>query len=202
MLQGHRVSSEAAPRFGRHFKDDARAGRRALGAIVVVALTASGCGTPPPSEDLPLTRIASTTVDGVIYTINGARELDPSDPGERVYLEGRTPPSDSPLLGVFLVVCNATGGAVNTVEDLQLIGPSGPVGSRVSLKGNRVAYEARELSEGECAPAGQTLPARVGPGLLALFEVPEGILGERPLRLAIESARGEEGTLPVKLEKR
>ncbi len=174
-----------------------------LATGLALAVVACGGGQPPPREGAPpLTEVASTTLDGVVYTIRGARELDPNDPSDRVYLKGRTPPSDRRLLGVFLALCNAANAPVDTAEEMRLVRRSGPVGSRVSLEANRLAYEARELGDGECAPPGQTLPARVGPGLLVLFEVAEGVLDERALRLEIESAEGEEKGIPVELGNR
>jgi hypothetical protein len=61
-------------------------------ALVAAALVAAGCG-PPPDRNAP----AGTTVvqDGVWYSVQTSRELDPDSPDDRVFLGEATGPRAS-----------------------------------------------------------------------------------------------------------
>jgi hypothetical protein len=159
----------------------------AIGAALLV-----GCG-PPPDRNAP----AGTTVtqDGIAYSVQFSRELDPEAPDDRAVLgrparkKGLEGP-DMTLVGVFVQARNDATGPRRTVAAPRLVTAFGQAFAPLHLPpADPFAYRGGQLGPGRQIPGPQTVAAQ-GPedGLALVYRVPSGVfLTDRPFTLRFGS---------------
>jgi hypothetical protein len=162
-----------------------------LTALFAAALAAAGCGSPP-DRDAP----DGTTVvqDGVWYSVQTSRELDPDSPDDRVFLGGRGAKRlDRPgvtLVGVFLQARNHASSPRRSVAAPQLVDAFGETYEPMRLPaGDTFAYRGARLGPGERIPVKQSVP-RESPenGLILVYRVPVGVfVTDRPFSVRFGS---------------
>jgi hypothetical protein len=147
-------------------------------ALVAAALLAAGCG-PPPDRNAP----DGTTVvqDGVGYSVQTSRLLDPESPDDRVFLGGRgaerlNRPGVT-LVGVFLQARNHASSPRRAVAAPQLVDAFGKTYEPMRLPaGDAFAYRGVRLGPGDRIPHRQSVPAESPEsGLILVYRVPVGV---------------------------
>jgi hypothetical protein len=161
-------------------------------ALVAAALVAAGCG-PPPDRNAP----DGTTVvqDGVWYSVQTSRELDPDDPDDRVFLGGHGAERlDRPgvtLVGVFLQARNHASMPRRSVAAPQLVDAFGETYEPMRLPtDNTFAYRGVRLAPGQTIPITQSVPAEgLESGLILVYRVPVGVfVADRPFTVRFGSS--------------
>jgi hypothetical protein len=168
---------------------DRHAARRAASLALVAAVPlVAGCG-PPPNRDAP----SGTTVvqDGVAYSVQTSRALNPLEAGDREMLGGlvrkkSVERAGTTLLGVFLQAQDGGSLPRRAVDAPQLVNAFGRVFEPLPLPvGDPFAYRGRVLRPGEQIPSPESVAAE-GPeaGALLVFRVPsDQYLTDRPYTL-------------------
>jgi hypothetical protein len=173
------------------------AGRRLFGLVTatcaaIAAASLVGCGAPP-DRDAP----AGTTVtqDGVAYSVQFSRELNPDAPDDRVLLggPGRRKGLDGPdttLVGVFVQARDDATGPRAAVAAPRLVTAFGHTFAPLHLPpADPFAYRGRRLEPGREIPGPDTVAAQ-GPddGLVLVYRVPTGVfVTDRPFTLRFGS---------------
>jgi hypothetical protein len=147
-----------------------------------------GEGTDPEE----LEPVGSTVrVEGLAYTPQTSRILNPALRPDGELVGGRRPGDDETWFGVFVRVCNEEGEPKVASSDLALVGAFGRVERPVDVPGNEAfAYEPRRLERNGCIPAPGSVGDRVAEGALVLFEVSYDFLEQRPVALQITGRSG------------
>lgn len=178
------MASQLQPTIAQH------AGQGAFGLVTAtcVAIGAAllvGCGSPP-DRDAP----AGTTVtqDGVAYSVQFSRELNPEAPDDRVVLgglarrKGLVGPGTT-LVGVFVQARNDAAGPRRTFAAPRLVTAFGKTFAPLQLPpADPFAYRGALLEHGREIPGPQTAAAQ-GPddGLVLVYRVPTGVfVTDRP----------------------
>jgi hypothetical protein len=169
---------------------------RRIAAVACSALVAllAGCGAgPPPDRDAQ----SGTTVtqDGVAYSIQISRELDPLAPDDRALfgsrargrrLEGR----GTTLVGVFLQARADGPGRRHAVDAPELVDAFGTAFRPMRLPASdRFAYHGRWLEPGEQIPRPRTVAAEsVEDAAAVVYRIPtEVFLTDRPFTIRFGS---------------
>ena len=160
-------------------------------ATCLVVLLA-GCG-PPPDRNAP----SGTTVtqDGIAYSVQYSRELNPYAPDDRQFLGGpaRRKGLDRPgmtLVGVFLQAQNNASAAKRAVAP-ELVTAFGKVFTPMRLPStDPFAYRAVRLEPGSEFPGSQTIAGESPEeGLVLVYRVPTGVfLADRPYTVQFGSS--------------
>jgi hypothetical protein len=158
-----------------------------LAAVIGFAVFA-GCAEQPMNN--PVGPLSSVTVDGIVYTVKSARVLNPGDPEDRIFLDGRRPAAGRTFVGLFLVMCNDASSLRRSSDDLRLSVEPGSTASRIEREGSPLSYEPQPLTPRECAPRPSSAPGRAAGALLALFDLPDGAAPRRPLDFGVEALDG------------
>jgi hypothetical protein len=156
--------------------------------VAIVASALIGCG-PPPDRNAP----AGTTVtqDGVAYSVQFSRELNPESPDDRVFLGGpaRSKGLDRPgttLLGVFVQAQDDASGPRSAVTAPRLVTAFGRAYTPLPLpRTDPFAYRGRRLEPGRTLPAPDTVAGESPEaGLILVYRVPTGVfITDRPFTL-------------------
>lgn len=166
--------------------------RAAAPAVLAATLLLAGCGGAP-DRDAP----SGTTVvqDGVAYSVQTSRELNPSEPDDRTLLgggAGRLTGPDVTLVGVFLQASDEAQGPRRAVAAPQLVDAFGRVFRPVPLPpGATSAYRGGRLSPGQQIPSPESEAAQgPGSGAALVYRVPTDVfLTDRPFTLRFGGAR-------------
>jgi hypothetical protein len=153
-----------------------------------------GCDSSP-ERDAP----SGTTVaqDGVAYSVQTSRELNPADPDDRPVLGGlhgvkRLDGPDRTLVGVFLQASDEAKAPRRAVAAPQLVDAFGRVFRPVPLPtGNPFAYRGGRLAPGQQIPKPDSDAAQ-GPenGAALVYQVPTDVfLTDRPFTLRFAPGR-------------
>jgi hypothetical protein len=168
-----------------------RGSRRAFGfanaaCVAVAAVLLAGCGDQPPDRNAQAG--ITVTQDGVAYSVQDSRELDPEAPDDRVFLGGPTRPKhldrpDTTLVGVWLQAQDTASGPRDAVAAPRLVTAFGQAFQPMHLPAtDAFAYRARRLAPGGELPGpGTTAAQNPEAGLLLVYRVPTDVyLGDRP----------------------
>lgn len=170
-------------------------GLRGAGAAACALLSAAllaGCGGPP-DRNAP----AGTTVmqDGVAYSVQISRELNPVEPDDRALLGGLAGNKaldgfGTTLVGVFLQARDDVAGPRRAVASPQLVSAFGEVFQPLPLAAtNPFAYHGGRLAPAQEIPD-PVSPAAEGPvdGAALIYQVPASTFTtDRPFTLRFGS---------------
>jgi hypothetical protein len=167
----------------------ARTARVAAVVLATAVLGLAGCG-PPPDRDAA----SGTTVkqDGVAYTVQISRALDPAQPDDRALIAGiphlaSLEAEDTTLVGVFIQAANTSPDRRRAVAAPELDSADNQRYRPLALPaGNQYAYRGGQLAAGQEIP-GPTSPSAELPddGAVLVYRVPTGVfLTDRPYTLA------------------
>jgi hypothetical protein len=158
---------------------------RLLVCAAVAAAVLVGCG-PPPDRDAP--DGTDVTQDGVRYSVQTSRELDPLSADDRAFLGGiaRRKSLEGPdvtLVGVFLQARNDASAPRRAVAAPRLVTAFGETFTPLRLpQDDPFAYRGRRLAPRQEIPGGESV-ARESPenGALVVYRVPTSVfLTDRP----------------------
>ena len=172
-----------------------RAGRLLFGlsTVAIAAAVLAGCGGPGNQNAQ-----AGTTVhqDGVAYSVQYSRELDPNSPDDRVYVGGSSASKGlqapgTTLVGVFLQAQNDAGAPKRAVAAPLLVDAFGRSWRPVRLPAaDPFGYRGGTLEPGAQLPSPDSVAAEgAEDGLAVVYRVPTGaFLGDRPFTLQFGSS--------------
>ena len=161
-------------------------------------------GVPPPGEGVDEDEAdpvgASIHLDGLAYTPQITRQLNPHIKPDQALIGGRRAGDGRLWLGAFIRVCN---------EDDRVRVPSGRL-ALVGAFGQRIAptelpptnpfeYDPRPLDADRCLPESGSVADRAIAGALVLFNIPVEFFSERPVALEVTSAAGKRERVIVDL---
>jgi hypothetical protein len=168
----------------------ARSVRAAAVALSMAVLGLAGCGTQTPDQNAPAGN--TVTRDGVAYTVEISRALDPLEPDDRATIAGlphvaSLEGQDTTLVGVFLQAQNNASSVRRTVAAPELVSAEGqryrplPVPAR-----NAYAYHGGPLASGAETPGPLSLGAQSATdGAALVYRLPTGVfLTDRPFTVA------------------
>jgi hypothetical protein len=165
-----------------------------MGLLAATLVVVAGCGGPP-EHNAP----AGTTVvqDGVAYSVQTSRELNPLDPDDRTLLQGvrdgtRLDGLDTTLVGVFLQASDEVSGTRRAVTAPELVDAFGTVFRPLDPVGNALAYHGGRLSAGQQIPDPRS-DAAEGPadGAALIYPVSTDVfLTDRPFTLRFGAGDG------------
>jgi hypothetical protein len=168
----------------------ARSVRVAAVALSIAVLGLAGCGTQTPDQDAPSGN--TVTQDGVAYTVEISRTLDPLEPDDRSTIAGlphvaSLEGEDSTLVGVFLQAQNNASGVRRAIAAPELVSAEGqryrplPVAA-----GNGYDYHGGSLAAGAVIPGPTSLGAQSATdGAALVYRVPTSVfLTNRPFTIA------------------
>ena len=174
------------------------------GALALVLFSAlavlgvAGCGNDlgkEADEGIPI------QLGDLKFTVQETRFLNPSQPDDKEYHEGQQlpTPAGKSYLGVFLTIHNSGDDPVRvpTNDDMSVVDTTGAAYASIPSHTDFAAPLGSTLASGADIPAPGTAAAN-GPtqGAIVLFQLPEGISENRPLKLEIDSA-GETGEITL-----
>ncbi len=143
---------------------------------------------------------ATLRIDGLGYTPQTSRLLNPSLRPDRALVAGRRLREGHVWFGVFLRVCNEQGAPQRSTNDLILVGAFGGTERPVDVPGNDdYDYEPERLEPDECLPPPGSVSDSVIEGSLLLFEVTNDFLEQRPVALQVTGSSGERGRVALDL---
>jgi hypothetical protein len=167
-----------------------------LAALAAIAL--SGCGNKVDTAIVGETEGIYVGVDGLTYQVQISRILNPASNEDRAYLEGlpeeeAEPAGDEVWFGIFMRVENETDEELPAAEEFRIVDTQETEFEPLELdtEVNAFAYEPVPIGPGELLPEPNS-PASDNTiqGSLLLFKMKVESLGNRPLELEIDSARG------------
>jgi hypothetical protein len=168
--------------------------RAASPALLAATLVVAGCGAPP-EHNAP----AGTSVvrDGIAYSVQTSRALNPLDPDDGSLLEGfrdakRLDGPDTTPVVVFLQAMNEASGTRRAIMAPQLIDAFGRVFRPLDPVGNGLDYHGGRLSAGQQIPDPRS-DAAEGPadGAALIYRVPADVfLADRPFTLRFGAGDG------------
>lgn len=190
-----------------------------LAAAAALALTGTGCAFKSPGEgraagqdgvregkvesgDQPVREGIGIELEGLTYTVFITRELNPQDPEDRDYYQGRPPPPGSALYGIFFKACNDGTAPAEAAEKFKVTSTQGQEFEPVTLpKTNIFAYRPSSLSAKQCIPNELSTAAQApAAGALIVFEIPISATENRPMELEIEPPSGKGAPALVELD--
>jgi hypothetical protein len=166
----------------------ARSVLRLLACVVLAAAVLAGCG-PPPDRNAP--DGSDVTQDGIRYSVQTSRELNPLSTDDRTFLGGlaRRKSLDGPdvtLVGVFLQARNEASSPRRAFAAPRLVTAFGETFTPLALpKSDPFAYRARRLAPGQTLPGGESV-ATESPenGAILVYRVPTSVfLTDRPFTI-------------------
>jgi hypothetical protein len=174
-----------------------------LCAAALAALVMTGCGNKVDTAIVGETEGIYVGVDGLTYQVQISRILNPASNEDQAYLRGlpedeAEPASDEVWFAIFMRVENETDQELPAAEEITIHDTQETEFEPLELDTdvNVFAYEPRPI------PAGQLLPALNSPasdntiqGALLLYKMKVASLGNRPLELEIQSARGGDNAI-------
>jgi hypothetical protein len=171
--------------------DSIRLARPSIRRAGLIALSLlAGCGGSAPDRNAQ----AGTDVvqDGVTYSVQSSRELDPFDPDDRAFLTGVPRArlvgmtARDVLVGVFIDVSNDDSRPHRAIARPELISAEGQVFMPMRLpKVDPFAYRGARLAPGAESPDVDAAPAE-GPegGSVLVYRVPEeAFVTDRPFTI-------------------
>lgn len=169
--------------------------RAAWPGLLAATFVVAGCGGAP-DHDAP----SGTTVvqDGVAYSVQTSRALNPQDPDDGALLQGvrgakRLDGPDTTLMVVFLQASDEASGTRNAVTAPELVDAFGRVFRPLDLPaGNALAYHGGRLSSGQQIPDPRS-DAAEGPadGAALVYRLPTDVfLTDRPFTLRFGAGDG------------
>ncbi len=152
-------------------------------------------GVPPPGagvdEDEAAPIGASIHLDGLTYTPQITRQLNPHIKPDQALVDGRRAGDDRMWLGAFIRVCNEDDRVRVPSRRLALVGAFGQRIAPSELPPtNPFEYDPRRLPTDRCLPEPGSVADRVIDGALVLFNVPVEFFSERPVALEVTSVSG------------
>lgn len=168
------------------------------------ATAPSTAGVPPAGEGVDPEEAAhagaAIHLDGLAYTPQITRQLNPNLKPDRALVGGRGPGRDRLWIGTFIRVCNEGDRVRVPARRLALVGAFGKRISPTDLPpSNPFEYEPRPLRPDECVPEQGSVGDRVGEGSLVLFNTPTDFFSERPVALEVTSESGKRERVIVDL---
>lgn len=160
--------------------------------VVIAAVLLAGCGDKAPDRNAQAG--LTVTQDGVAYSVQYSRELDPEAPDDRTFLGGRAMRLDTPdttLVGVWLQAQDTASGPRNAVAAPELVNAFGEAFRPITLPSNDpFAYRARRLAPGAQMPGPQSVAAQSPEGgLILVYRVStEEFLSDRPFTMRFGSS--------------
>jgi hypothetical protein len=185
--------------------------RRKLSAAVlcVVALAAlAGCGNQTKANEgvagavsQPDREGKTIRIGGLDYTVYLTRELNLKIPPDQAFYNGPEAPPGQVFYGVFLQVCNTSGGSKPSASMFKVTDNQGnefeptPTDPK-----NPFDYRARTLPKNECIPQAGSV-AQLGPAQasMVLFKFPLTNTENRPLDLDIQAPDGDSKSIELDL---
>jgi hypothetical protein len=168
----------------------ARSVRVAAVALSMAVLGLAGCGSQTPDQSAPSGN--TVTQDGVAYTVEISRALDPFEPDDRAAIAGLPHDAslegqDITLVGVFLQAQNNGSGVRRAVAAPELVSAEGqryrplPVAA-----GNAYDYHGGPLAAGAVIPGPTSLGAQSATdGAALVYRLPTSVfLTDRPFAIA------------------
>ena len=161
-------------------------------------------GVPPPGEGVDEDEAApvgaSIHLDGLAYTPQITRQLNPHIKPDQALLGGRRAGRDRLWLGAFIRVCNEDDRVRVPSGRIALVGAFGQRISPTELPpDNAFEYDPRPLRADRCLPEPGSAGDRVTEGALVLFNIPVAFFSERPVALEVTSDSGERERVIVDL---
>lgn len=160
--------------------------------VAIATIWISGCGAPPDQNAQAGTTV---TQDGVAYSVQYSRELNPEAPDDRAFLGGPArgkglDRAGTTLLGVFLQARDDASGPRRAVAAPRLVTAFGQTFSPLQLPAtDPFVYRARRLEPGRQIPGPDTVAGESPEdGLVLVYRVPTGVfLSDRPFALRFGS---------------
>jgi len=160
-----------------------------LSLAFAAGLTACGADHEKLGVEEPAREGLSIDIGGLAYNVFITRELNLAITPDKAYYEGPPAEPGNSLYGVFILVCNDGDDTLPSAEDFKVVDNQGTEFEPLDLpEDNAFAYNAREMSPGECIPEDGSV-AQQGPtaGSMLLFDFPLANTENRPLELEITS---------------
>jgi hypothetical protein len=165
----------------------------ALTLAAAAGLTACGADHEKIGVEEPAREGLSVDIGGLDYNVFITRELNLAITPDKAYYEGPAAKPGNNLFGVFIRVCNpgepGEGATLESASEFLVTDNQGVEFEPIELpEDNAFAYNARELTPGECIPEDGSV-AQQGPtaGSMLLFDFPLENTENRPLELEIAS---------------
>jgi hypothetical protein len=162
----------------------------ALALALSAALSACGADHEAIGVEEPAREGLAVDIGGLDYNVFITRELNLAITPDKDYYDGPPAEPGNALFGIFILVCNPSEDeTLPSAEEFVVKDNQGEEFEPVELpEDNAFAYNARELTPGECIPEDGSV-AQQGPtaGSMLLFDFPLENTENRPLELEITS---------------
>jgi hypothetical protein len=163
----------------------------ALSLALTGGLAACGADHSTLGVDEPAREGLAVDVGGLDYNVFITRELNLSITPDKDVYDGPPAEPGHSLYGIFILVCNTGGDAVQSAEisDFVVKDNQGNEFEPIELpEDNAFAYQPQELGDQECIPEAGSV-AQQGPtaGSMLLFDFPLENTENRPLELEVTS---------------
>ncbi len=165
----------------------------ALALAFAGGLSACGANHDEIGVEEPAREGLAVNIGGLDYNVFITRELNLAITPDKDYYEGPPAKPGNNLFGVFILVCNpeepGKGATIESASEFLVTDNQGEEFEPIELpEDNAFAYNARELTPGECIPENGSV-AQQGPtaGSMLLFDFPLENTENRPLELEITS---------------
>jgi hypothetical protein len=163
----------------------------ALALACAAGLSACGADHEAIGVEEPAREGLAVEIGGIDYNVFITRELNLAITPDKDYYEGPPAKPGNNLFGVFMLVCNPSESeTIETASEFRVVDNQGAEFEPIELaEDNAFAYNARELTPGECIPEDGSV-AQQGPtaGAMLLFDFPLVNTENRPLELEITSS--------------
>lgn len=174
--------------------------------MALFALALAGCDKEVKSTEAK--EGGRVYLDGLFYQVQLSRQLNIKDTEDSFYLVSQpAPASGEAYFGVFMRVDNEEedGEGENAkrltpvgIQNMKIVDAKGNVFKPIVVKGVGWGYQPAPLGNGAFLPVPNT-PAGGGTirGGLILFKLPNEDLDSRPLKLEIESPKGDKAAITL-----
>lgn len=161
-------------------------------------------GVPPPGEGVDEDEAAPTGasihLDGLAYTPQITRQLNPHIKPDQALIGGRRAGRGRLWLAAFIRVCNEDDRVRVPSGRLALVGAFGQRIDPTELPPtNPFEYDPQPLHADRCLPEPGSVADRAIAGALLLFNIPVEFFSERPVALEVTSASGRRERVVVDL---
>ncbi len=162
----------------------------ALSLAFAAGLMACGADHEKIGVEEPAREGLAVNIGGLDYNVFITRELNLAITPDKDYYEGPPAKPGNALYGIFILVCNPSEDeTLESASEFKVLDNQGTEFEPIELpEDNAFAYNARELTPGECIPEDGSV-AQQGPtaGSMLLFDFPLVNTENRPLELEITS---------------